>query len=178
MLTRRRKTKTEPTTKLPPKARSPQEATLDDKTKKARMLISLLGADFARSSNHPFFKRLSQTAIGTTTGVGEPNADMSGALADLLDALGKTEARPKPQKRPAAPQATPRPKARREAPARAAAVARTPEPEDPIHNQHPAIIASKLQTMPQAEKTKILRALSGRVARQVTIYAREIETKQ
>lgn len=156
---------------VPPKT----SQTEDERTQKARMLISLLGADFTRSATHPFFRRLSQTAIGkaTETQNAEPT-DVSGALADLLTALkstDNTQSKRPAQRAPTQTVAIKKPPERPKIPQKPTAL------REPLEGQHPAIIARELQSMQQAQKTAFIKGLSGRLARQVTLYSKELQDK-
>ncbi len=151
----------------------PETGSDDEKTQKARMLISLLGADFTRSATHPFFRRLSQTAIGKSTDLDSGSqTDVSGALSELLRALNETE--PKTPQKPVAAPAAPKSQIVTKHPARPSPVPVDEVTPDPLHNQHPAIIARELKSMPQHEKTKFIKTLSGRLARQVALYSKEM----
>ncbi|SFR33575.1 hypothetical protein [Litoreibacter janthinus] len=132
--------------------------------KKARMLVSMLGADFAKTSRHPFFKDLARTAVRPLE-KNVPPPDMSKALANLVRRLAD-------------------PKLPRRAESRTdASDDRTPTPEPSlsfqrreaeIMRQHPALIAKHLLALPAAEQLTALRKLRGPAARQVAAYLSEL----
>ena len=131
--------------------------------KKARMLVSLLGADFAKTSAHPFFKDLARTAVRPLEQSSAP-PDMSKALANLVRRLAEPQrlaavrVRPGVVERPALPQ--------REQPQEKAA---------DIMAQHPALIAKHLIDLPTASQLEALRRLRGQTARQVAAYVAELK---
>ncbi|WP_298258912.1 hypothetical protein [uncultured Litoreibacter sp.] len=138
--------------------------------KKARMLVSMLGADFAKSSPHPFFRELAQTAIRPID-VKAPPPDMSKTLAKLVRRLADAEkgrVRSTPAKRTA-------PKLEK---AKAVSPDATPQPmqDVSIMAQHPALIAKHLVKLPTAQQLDALRKLRGQTARQVAIYLGELKT--
>lgn len=130
--------------------------------KKARMLVSMLGADFAKTSKHPFFKDLAKTAVHPLDKSTSP-PDMSKALANLVRRL----AEPKTPRRvaskgivkPEAAQAEQSPATQKEA---------------DIMTQHPALIAKHLIGLPTAQQLAALRKLRGPAARQVAAYISEL----
>ena len=170
----------------PRKKANPATAPETDRSRKARMLVSLLGADFAKKSDHPFFRRLAETAAGETDGQGDSKGpDMSAALNGLLNALeavgpkaaksdpkGAAQAAPKSAltaKKPAAMPASP-PPAKAQKPV-------TPDTQaegDDLASQHPALIAKRLSGRGVQETSQILKTLPGPKARQVALILREI----
>ncbi|PTX57556.1 hypothetical protein C8N43_2226 [Litoreibacter ponti] len=133
-----------------------------EQVKKARMLVSMLGADFAKSSKHPFFKDLARTAVQPSP---EPmNApDMSAALAKLV----KTLADPRVAQR-LRPKPSPEPEARPEVTA--------PLPLDTdLPMQHPVLIAKQMMGFPKPDRVAMMRRLPGPTARQVAAYLSELE---
>ena len=132
--------------------------------KKARMLVSLLGADFAKTSPHPFFKELAQTAIRPLE-INSPPPAMSKTLAKLIRRLADAQ--------------------------KGREVARLPKIEDGnehaaenteqdlgagIMKQHPALIAKHLVQLPTAQQLEALRKLRGPTARQVATYLGDLKT--
>ena len=130
--------------------------------KKARMLVSMLGADFAKTSAHPFFKDLARTAVRPLDKESVP-PDMSKALANLVRRLAE------PQRLTTVRVAND-----------IAADCVTPsldtsrEQEADIMAQHPALIAKHLIDLPTAQRLDTLRKMKGRTARQVAIYISEL----
>ncbi|MEP3347219.1 MAG: hypothetical protein ABJN34_06760 [Litoreibacter sp.] len=130
---------------------------------KARMLVSLLGADFAKTSTHPFFKELAHTAVKSVD-VEPTTPDISQALAKLVRRLAEAK----------------KAKPRRSVPASAGVEASSDEslaqrnkPE--IMVQHPALIAKHLIALPTDQQLEALRKLRGQTARQVATYVAELK---
>lgn len=146
---------------------------------RARMLVSLLGADFAKENKHPFFKRLAQTAVAKTDD-DVASSDMSVALQKLVKTLAAAEQHAKQHLSPA-PKAPP-----------ASAVDKTEAPtpdtsmpqshQEPavtdISKQHPVLIAKHVIDMPSAQRVQFLRLLPGATARQVAGYVAELQAAQ
>lgn len=135
------------------------------KVKKARMLVSMLGADFAKSSAHPFFRDLAQTAIRPVVGKKLSEPEMSRALEKLVKHLAEPRGRA--------------PKDRRGAQDISLAQSEPPEPapspETSFLKQHPVLIAKHLLTLPAQERISVLRSLPGRTARMVAAYSAELK---
>ncbi len=131
--------------------------------KKARMLVSMLGADFAKTSAHPFFKDLARTAVQPLDRKAAP-PDMSKALATLVRRLAE----------PHRPRET-----RRNIKVQESTVSVEPEAsaigEPDIMAQHPALIAKHLIDLPTALQLDALRKLRGQTARQVAAYVAELK---
>ena len=131
--------------------------------KKARMLVSMLGADFAKTSAHPFFKDLARTAVRPLDMKSEP-ADMSKALANLVRRLADARG-------PSAASTTKEVSGEPEPPQRDA-----PEKKEAdIMEQHPALIAKHLIALPTPLQLDALRWLRGPTARQVAAYVAELK---
>jgi len=130
--------------------------------KKARMLVSLLGADFAKTSPHPFFKELAQTAVRPLD-INTPPPDMSKTLAKLIRRLADAEkGREVTVKKIATePEQTVEPPAQ--------------DTDVGIMTQHPALIAKHLIHLPTAQQLEALRKLRGPTARQVATYLGELK---
>ncbi|RLJ41173.1 hypothetical protein BCF46_2961 [Litoreibacter meonggei] len=131
--------------------------------KKARMLVSMLGADFAKTSAHPFFKDLARTAV-RPLGQNSTPPDMSRALANLVRRLAE-------------PQQTAATGMTRKAAERSALPQVDPPQEKAadILAQHPALIAKHLIDLPTASQLEALRRLRGQTARQVAAYVAELK---
>lgn len=136
----------------------------DRKIQKARMLVSMLGADFAKTSKHPFFRDLAETAIKPVPVTKLSKPEMSRALQKLVRHL----ADPKPKTSP--PEDDPVVEDAGEETADM-----TPAMED-ILKQHPVLIAKHLLTLPAQQRITVLRALPGRTARMVASYSAELKT--
>lgn len=130
--------------------------------KRARMLVSLLGADFAKTSEHPFFKELAHTAVVPLPKKAEP-PDMSKALSNLVRRLAEAKK--------AKEAATPKPEVIAEEPEIAAEAEETPE----ILTEHPALIAKHLVQLSSDHQLTALRKLRGPTARQVAAYLSEMK---
>jgi hypothetical protein len=130
----------------------------NQRTEKARMLITILGNEFTRNSSHPFFKSLTETAAKPT----EPRLDqpdISKALRNLMSHLSSQSGGGG---------------LRAEVPKKSASIA----PDTYVSaNQHPALIASSLAKMDSSNRRSVLRGLSGPLACRVLVYLREIEEK-
>jgi hypothetical protein len=132
--------------------------------KKARMLVSMLGADFAKTSTHPFFKELAQTAVRPLAKKSPP-PDMSKALAKLVRRLADANEAKRVLK-----------------PMEVKPIEERPQAEDiqnrdpEILTQHPALIAKYLIGLPTGKQLDALRKLRGQTARQVAIYVAELKT--
>lgn len=150
-----------------PQERQPLEPPPDgaSQVRKARMLVSMLGADFAKSSKHPFFKDLAQTAIKPTPDKRLSEPEMSRALEKLMLHLADPK-RPAPV-RPSVTQDTPK------APDQPATLEDTPTTD--FLKQHPALIAKHLLGLPAQERISVLRSLPGRTARLVAAYSAELK---
>ena len=131
--------------------------------KKARMLVSMLGADFAKTSAHPFFKDLARTAIQPLDRKAAP-PDMSKALATLVRRLAEPH-RPRETLRNTKVQVS--------TASEKTAASATGEPD--IMAQHPALIAKHLIDLPTALQLDALRKLRGQTARQVAAYVAELK---
>lgn len=134
--------------------------------KKARMLVAMLGADFAKSSPHPFFKDLARTAVQPLDKKAPP-PDLSRALANLVRKLAEPQIR--------------RPSSKiKDQKTLSVDVASDPpgdalvEPKGDIMAQHPALIAKHLLELSSAERLNALRHLPGKTARQVASYISEL----
>ncbi|WP_394197616.1 hypothetical protein [Litoreibacter albidus] len=133
--------------------------------KKARMLVSMLGADFAKTSRHPFFRELAQTAVRPLEQAATV-PDLSAALAKLVRRLGDAKAPQRPAERiEVAHQAEDRHDP-----------ARRQDARGDIMAQHPALIAKHLVTLPTSAQLETLRKLRGPTARQVAAYVAEMKT--
>ena len=148
------RTKPSLTSKQPKPPASGQE-------EKARMLISLLGADFAQNSAHPFFRHLSELALNENANT-PAEGQMSVALSELIDALNT----PKPT---SAEPITQSPKIEPEHET-------SDEPHDleALQDQHPAIIAQTLVKLSNREKSALLLSLPGPIARRTALFAQEL----
>ncbi|MEP5757939.1 MAG: hypothetical protein ABJ327_01265 [Litoreibacter sp.] len=130
----------------------------EQKAQKARMLISILGTDFTRKSRHPFFRNLTEAATKPVSSSAQ-QPDISRALRNLMSQLSA---------RGAGQEIAPP----------AAKTPRTFSSETYLsEDQHPALIASALAKLPNADRQKTLRSLSGPLACRVLVFLREIEAR-
>lgn len=153
----------QPAGPVPTFQKNRESSATPSQVKKARMLVSMLGADFAKTSAHPFFKDLARTAVRPLDKESVP-PDMSKALANLVRRLAEPQ---------------------RPAPVRAAkdmaadcvmpSLDTSHEQEADIMAQHPALIAKHLIDLPTALQLDALRKLKGQTARQVAIYISELK---
>ena len=130
----------------------------EQQAQKARMLISILGTDFTRKSRHPFFRNLTETATKPVSSSAQ-QPDISRALRNLMSQLSA---------RGAGQEITPP----------ATKTPRTFSSETYLsEDQHPALIASALAKLPNTDRQKTLRSLSGPLACRVLVFLREIEAR-
>jgi hypothetical protein len=124
-------------------------------TSKAKMLISILGADFAKSSDHPFFRKLAETALHAPDDASPEK--LGNALQTLVERLADPDAprTPKPEVKAPAPQTQQLPKI------------------DP--GEHPAIIASMLGSATADQKRLAMKSLPRQTARRVAVYLNELD---
>ncbi|WP_154666812.1 hypothetical protein [Litoreibacter arenae] len=135
-----------------------------DQVNKARMLVSMLGADFAKSSKHPFFKDLARKAVCPVERT-PASQDMSKALANLVSQLAKPQTHRSTARKISVP-----------APANAGTPTQSrAEQSDEIMAQHPALIAKHLVKLTTPQQLDALRKLRGQTARQVAAYLAELK---
>ncbi len=134
-----------------------------EQVKKARMLVSLLGADFAKTSAHPFFKELAQTAVRPLETRSLP-PDMSKTLAKLVRRLADAQEERSAYSPPSVERI---PESSRDDSAQ--------QRNADIMAQHPALIAKHLIELPTAQQLEALRKLRGQTARQVATYLAELK---
>lgn len=136
--------------------------------RKARMLVSMLGADFAKTSEHPFFQDLARTAVRPVEKK-DPPPDMSKALANLVRKLAEPKiASEKSKNLPTRGGVEPE----REVTKRGEEQPKAAN----ILTQHPALIAKHLLELSKAERLSELRKLQGKTARQVATYITELNS--
>lgn len=148
----------------PEETESVPEDKTDRKVRKARMLVSMLGADFAKSSKHPFFRDLAQTAIKPISDDRLSKPEMSRALEKLVRHLAdpKSPRRIKPRAEVVEPE-----NVEIAEPVRMA--------NEDVLKQHPVLIAKHLLTLSPQARIDVLRALPGRTARMVASYSAELK---
>jgi hypothetical protein len=128
------------------------------RAEKARMLITILGNDFTRKSQHPFFRSLTEAAAEPAVPRTD-QPDISRALKNLMSHLSSQDAGGG---------------LTAEAPSKATIFS----PENYVSaGQHPALIASTLSKLDGTKRRAVLRKLSGPLACRVLVYMREIEDK-
>jgi len=131
-----------------------------EQVRKARMLVSMLGADFAKGRDHPFFRDLAKTAIQPVPDKKLSKPEMSRALEKLVKHLAEPRRAPPQRPRPAAQPKLPEP------------------PQDDVFKQHPVLIAKHLATLSANERLSVMRSLPGRTARMVAAYSAELSKEK
>ena len=139
-----------------------------DRVKKSRMLVALLGADFTKQTDHPFFRHLSETATKESETAAAPS-EISQSLRKLLAALESTSPPNSSQRQveTSAPNPIDAPKPHQPKPTLRDRIL-------PSSDEHPAVIAKELREFPRREQSAMIRNLPGPVARQVSLFLWEL----
>lgn len=130
-------------------------------SRRARALITMLGADFAKTSRHPFFHRLVDLAVqAPAKDVPTDDPGLSASLQALVDRLGK----PLPPDTSETVRQASDPKPPLDA---CQQTSSTLVGDQTLQDQHPAVIARAAKTLAPKDQAALLRNLSGATARQV-----------
>lgn len=142
-------------------------------TQRARMLVTLLGPEFAKNSDHPFFTRLIDLAAASDSSHGAPvdPSRLSASLSALVARLDTTSSvdqesastdHHNEQTETPALDVT-----QKSEPERQHSVPETELPQDLVF-QHPAVIAVTAKNIGAEQRKKLLDDLPPLVANQVT----------
>ena len=133
---------------------------------KAQMLVSMLGADFAKSNSHPFFRKLAETAVKPGQRKSLDSDQMSAALRKLVANLED------PRRQPAQePQVEPTPEPKAEVKPKK----KMPVDTSDIRLQHPALIAKHVNGLGKLDRQKFIQTLPGPTARLVVSFMGQLK---
>lgn len=137
-------------------------------SQRARMLVTLLGPEFAKQADHPFFERLVDLAA-TDQPADKPSTkdqSLSKSLKILVDRLERSSDQ-KPQSELPTPVPSDAPAQDAQAPQKAADPKALEMAMSSLSDQHPAVIAATAKSLGSKDRARLLRSLPGATARQV-----------
>lgn len=147
-------------------------------SRRAKMLITMLGADFTKTARHPFFDRLIDLATSDTNREHDPKLNDQGLSTALQALIARLEAAEDPLTTPSNRRdirvgETADQSAEHEATNKAKDSAQTTI--DALRDQHPVVIANTAKNLTSKQKAVLLRALPGNLARHVFSILQNLE---
>lgn len=135
-------------------------------TSRARMLVTLLGSEFTKSVQHPFFRRIAQrasdSAVGRKDEVANHSDNLTDALQSLVQKLESSERTTGSHSRRSDPS-----RVAQDASSDSTAIVLGCDGGSETTNQHPLLICEALQELPPEDVTELVSQLPAKTALQV-----------